>query len=54
MTCRRCGAEIRERFIGTTRVLAHYRPALDMDHPPVLAKIAAPTEAEKRAAWGNR
>lgn len=53
-TCRRCKAEIRQRFVGAIPIWTH-GSRKDLDHVAVPApKVAPPTESEQRAAWGDR
>ena len=54
--CRRCGAEIHERYVGTVRIWAHVNRSIDhLVLPPIPPrKVAPPTESEKRAMWGDR
>ena len=54
--CRRCGAEIHERYVGTVRIWAHVNRSIDhLVLPPIPPRKIAPlTESEKRAMWGDR
>jgi hypothetical protein len=53
-SCRRCKADIFQRYTGTMAVWTHGNRR-DLDHPAVpLVKVAPPSESEKRAAWGDR
>lgn len=54
--CRRCSAEIFQRFVGATPIWTHGNRK-DLDHPavPVMVRKVAPlTESEKRLMDGNR
>jgi hypothetical protein len=53
-SCRRCKADIFQRYTGSTPVWTHGNRR-DLDHPAVpLVKVAPITESERRLMDGNR